>query len=169
MKKQHISLGISTLASLLVARPAFAICPICTIAVGAGVGLSRWLGVDDTIAGLWIGAIMVAVVLWTIKWFEKKQIVFRWRNEITWLTYYALTVGPLEYAGIIGHPNNTLWGIDKLLIGIIIGTVFFYIGDYIYPILKEKNGGRAHFPFEKVVLPISPLVIFSIIFYSITK
>jgi len=33
----------------------FAVCPVCTVAAGAGVGLSRWLGIDDIIIGLWVG------------------------------------------------------------------------------------------------------------------
>ena len=41
---------------LFFAIPAKAICPVCTVAVGAGIGLSRWLGIDDSITGLWIGA-----------------------------------------------------------------------------------------------------------------
>jgi hypothetical protein len=35
--------------------------------------------------------------------------------------------------------------------------------------LKQKNGGKAHFPFEKVVLPVAPLIILSVIFYFVTK
>ena len=50
----------------------YAICPICTLAVGAGVGLSRWLGVDDTVTGLWIGGLTVSMILWTIFWADKK-------------------------------------------------------------------------------------------------
>ena len=39
----------------LVALPAQAVCPVCIVAVGAGLGLSEYLGIDDTIAGVWIG------------------------------------------------------------------------------------------------------------------
>ncbi len=49
-----LALSLATFL-FLGANSAQAICPICTIAVGAGVGFSRYLGIDDTIAGLWIG------------------------------------------------------------------------------------------------------------------
>ena len=50
-----------------------AVCPVCTIAVGASLGLSRWLGVDDTISGLWIGGLIVSTTLWTYSWMKKRH------------------------------------------------------------------------------------------------
>ena len=40
-----------------------AICPLCVVAVGAGLGLSRWLGVDDVVSSIWIGALLVSMIL----------------------------------------------------------------------------------------------------------
>jgi hypothetical protein len=34
------------------------VCPVCTIAVAGGVGLCRYLGIDDLISGSWIGALL---------------------------------------------------------------------------------------------------------------
>lgn len=72
---------------------------------------------------------------------------------------------------IMGHPLNTFCncGIDKLLIGIVSGSISFWFGAIWYFYLKEKNNGHAYFPFQKVVMPISPLIILSIIFYFLTK
>jgi len=168
MKKYYITF-ISLCSSLFgLTHTAHAICPICTIAVGAGVGLTRAYGIDDTVSGLWIGALIVASVVWTIRWFNSKNWHFAYRDLITWATYYLLIVVPLAYTDIIGHPQNVLWGIDKLLVGIVVGSAVFYAGEYAYPILKERNGGHAHFPFEKVVLPVAPLIALSVIFYFIT-
>jgi hypothetical protein len=58
---------------------------------------------------------------------------------------------------------------DKLLLGIVVGSVAFWFGAEWYFHLKEKNGGRAYFPFQKVVMPVSPLIIMSIAFYFLTK
>ena len=55
----------------------YAICPLCTIAVGAGVGLAQWLGVDDTATGIWIGGLTVSLIGWTIYWFDGKNIAFK--------------------------------------------------------------------------------------------
>ncbi len=30
-------------------------CPVCSISIGVGVGLCRYLGIDDLISGVWIG------------------------------------------------------------------------------------------------------------------
>jgi hypothetical protein len=148
---------------------AFAICPVCTIAVGAGVGLSRYFGVDDTITGLWIGALTVSMIMWTINWLNKKNIKFIGRKIITTIFYYALIVIPLFYTGIMGHVLNKMWGIDKLLIGIMFGSFFFFIFGLGYQYLKKKNNNKAYFPFQKVVMPVAPLIILTIIFYFLTR
>ena len=158
-------------ASLIFAKKALAVCPICTVAVGAGVGLSRCLGIDDSITGLWIGGLTVSMITWTISWFGKKNINFKGKNIITAVGYYLLIVVPLYFMGIIGNPLNSLCGcgLDKLLLGIIAGSSAFYFGASWYFFLKEKNNGHAYFPFQKVVMPISPLIILSIIFYFLIK
>ena len=171
MKKISIYLLFIFAVSFLFAKKALAVCPICTIAVGAGVGLSRWLGIDDAITGLWVGGLIVSMITWTESWLDKKNIHFRGRILANVLVYYALIVIPLYYSGIIGNPLNTLCacGLDKLLFGIIAGSLAFWFGASWYYYLKEKNKGHAYFPFQKVVMPIAPLIILSIIFYFLTK
>ena len=149
-------------------RMVFAICPVCTIAVGAGVGLSRWLGIDDTITGVWVGALTVSIIKWTINWLDIKKIRFRGRKILINIGYYLAIVGPLYWKELIGHPLNKLWGVDKLILGILMGSILFFGGAMTYDYLKKKRG-RASFYFQKVVMPIAPLIIASIIFYFITK
>ena len=48
-------------------------CAVCTIAVGASLEIARTLGVDDSIVGVWAGALLVMIGFWTIRWFEKKN------------------------------------------------------------------------------------------------
>jgi hypothetical protein len=160
--------------SLVFAEKASAVCPICTIVVGAGVGLSRWLGIDDTITGLWVGGLTVSLILWTIDWLSKKNIRFKGIKIITILGYYLLIVVPLYFAGFLGNPQNSLlcfcgFHFDKLILGIIVGSFGFWFGASWYYYLKEKNKGRAYFPFQKVVMPVAPLIILTIIFYFLTK
>ena len=157
--------------NLLIAKQALAVCPICTIAVGAGVGLSRWLGIDDSITGLWIGGLTVSMITWTISWFDKKNIRFRGRAAATTIGYYLLIIIPLYFMGIMGNPLNALCacGLDKLVVGVIVGSIAFWFGASWYYYLKDKNNGHAYFPFQKVVMPISPLILLSIIYYFLTK
>jgi hypothetical protein len=147
---------------------ALAVCPVCTVAVGAGVGFSRWLGIDDTITGLWIGGLIVSLILWTITWLNKKNIFFKGRAFWITLGYYALAVAPLYPMDIIGHPYNKFWGIDKLVLGIVLGSLFFFLGAQSYDLLKKKLG-HAQFPFQKVAMPLLPLIILSAVFYFLTK
>jgi hypothetical protein len=155
--------------NFLIAVKAQAFCPVCTVAVGAGVGLSRWLGIDDSITGLWVGGLTVSVSIWTINWLKKKNYNFKLRALITFIFYYALIVLPLFFMGIIGHPFNKLWGVDRLLLGVIIGSIAFYAAGAWYQHLKKKNNDRAHFPFQKVAMPILALVVLSFVFYYLTR
>ena len=171
VKKISIYLLSIFAVSFFFAQKALAVCPICTIAVGAGVGLSRWLGINDTITGLWVGGLIVSMITWTESWLEKKNVRFKGRIFVNVFAYYALIVVPLYYSDIIGNPLNTLCacGLDKLLFGIIAGSLAFWFGASWYFYLKEKNNGHAYFPFQKVVMPILPLIIMSIIFYFLTS
>jgi len=144
-------------------------CPVCTVGVIAGLGLSRWLGIDDTVSGLWIGGILMSVSGWTVNWLKGKNWNFKGSPIVVTIIYYGSVVIPLYHSEIIGHPFNRFWGIDKLILGILIGSIFFISGAIAYKYLKKKNGGHAHFPFEKVVLPIAPLIVLSFVFYFLTK
>ena len=148
----------------------YAVCPVCTVAVGAGVGLSRWLGIDDLITGLWVGGLVVSLIVWILNFFEKRNINFKGKEIVTSLLFYLITILPLYSMGVIGHPLNVfIFGIDKLLFSIIIGSVSFYIGVNFHEFLKDKNKGHVYFPFQKVIMPIIPLIALSIFFYFLTK
>lgn len=146
-----------------------AVCPICTLAVGAGIGLSRWLGIDDTITGSWIGALLVSVSLWTIDWVSKKSWKFRGYKIAIFSFYLILIVGPLFWKDIFWHPLNKLWGVDKLILGMVSGMIFFSGGVFLNEFLKKKNEGKVFFPFQKIVLNLALLIILSGIFYFLTK
>lgn len=149
-------------------------CSLCTIAAGTGLIIFRKLGIDDAITGLWIGGLLISLTLWTINWLKSKKIGFFGMNFLTGAVYFAAVLIPFYQKNIIskkilGSHYQTLFGVDKLVLGILIGSIFLLAGVITYEILKKKNGGHAHFPFEKVVLPIAPLILLSVIFYFITK
>ena len=153
--------GIVLTLKPLIAR---AVCPVCTIAVASGVGLSRYLGIDDIITGLWIGGLMISMTIWTIDWLQKKHIRFPGRNFIVILIYLALIILPLYFSGFFSHAASCVCGINKLLLGIINGALGFWAGAEWYQVLKIHHGNRAYFPFQKVVMPILPLIILSLLF-----
>jgi hypothetical protein len=167
MKTISVFALLASAFSILFVQSAFAVCPICTLAVGAGVGLSRWLGIDDAITGLWIGGLVVSMIIWTESWLEARNIRFKGRVYLDILAYYAFIIIPLYYTGIIGNPINAIgtYGLDKLFLGIIAGSSAFWFGASWYFYLKENNHGHAYFPFQKVVMPISPLLFLTLVFY----
>jgi len=167
MRKKLLLFIISSAVGLLVAIGVKAVCPVCTIAVGAGIGLAQWLGIDDTITGLWIGGLCVSLIMWTMIWLAKKSIKFRGLAILTTLGYYLLIILPLFWKGILGHPLNKIWGIDRLLLGIIIGSIVFAGFAFLHNYVKKENNGKSYFPMQKVAFPIAPLIILSVVFYFI--
>lgn len=156
-------------AVLVKASPVLAICPVCTVAVGAGVGLAQYFGIDDSITGIWVGGLVVSMAAWTIDWLNRKNIKFYGRKILVVVSYYALVVTPLYWKELIGHPFNKIWGMDKLMFGIAFGSILFLSGALAHFRLKKRNGEKSYFPFQKVVLAISPLIVFSAVFYFITR
>jgi len=160
----------TVIAVLLSTTKALAFCPVCTFAVAGGVGLSRYLGVDDTITGLWIGAFLVSSSVWTINYLAKKKVNFIGIKILIPVAFYTLLIGPFyRYGIIIHHHLNKIWGIDKLIFGIAVGSIFFLAGMLLYEWLKKRNKGRAHFHFEKIVIVLAPIIILSGLFYFLTR
>ena len=158
-----------SLTILFGASSAQAFCPVCVVAVGTGLEISRYLGIDDTITGLWIGALLISLSMWTLEWLNKKNINFAGKRFLVFFAFYALTIFPLYWAKLMGQPLHTFWGIDKLLLGIILGSFVFLFGGFWHLKLKKKNDGKVHFPFQKVAVPIGLLLILSFIFYFLTQ
>lgn len=171
-KKAIIAFLVTTIASLnflVLSNPLSirAFCPVCTIAVGAGLGVSQQLGIDDVITSLWIGGLLVSMSLWLIEWLDKKKIRFLFRKPLIFILMYGLVIWPLSASLVIGASFNTLWGVDKVLLGIIIGTFGFIFGYILSTVLTKRNNDTVYFPFQKVVLPLSMLIILSLIFFFI--
>ena len=83
--------------------------------------------------------------------------------------FYLLVVLPLYFSGIIGHAANVFWGTDKLLLGILIGSVLFGFSVATDKLLRATNNSKVYFPYQKVILPAFFLFIGSVIFYLITR
>ncbi len=165
-----------SITSLLVACYLFlapvtvsAMCPVCTVGVIAGLGIAEEYGVSDVITGIWFGGLIISMAIWTNDWLKKKKWIFWGYSISTVIIYYAAVILPLYWRGKIGSPFHTFWGIDKLILGILLGSIFFTLGALGYKYLKTKNNNKAYFPFQKVVMPIAPLIILTIVFYYLTK
>lgn len=168
MKKIVSSVLFAAIATVLILPVAQAVCPVCTVAVGAGLEGMRLLGVDDVITGIWAGGLSLSLFFWTAGWLKKHNVKSAfWQIIVPFVFYYGLLA--LVYAlPSVQFGVNTLWGIDKFLLGIVVGTIAFYLGARWYVKIKRENGGHAKFAFQKVVVPLSFLIIATVVFWLIT-
>jgi len=154
-------------AAFVVSGTAFAFCPVCTVAVGAGLEGARILGVADVITGLWAGGLMLSLAAWTENYMRAHGISNRLLILLNYIVYFGLLA--LVYFLPVGHPTlrwnaTTLWGIDQFLLGIVIGAATFWLAGKWYEHIKAKNNGHAWFPFQKVVWPLGALAIVTLFF-----
>lgn len=163
--KNFLFLGLLAIGFFWVSTASAQVCPVCVVAIGAGLGLSRWFGIDDIISSIWIGALLTALILWTLMWMKSKRWNFQDDGVVITIAYILLTFIPLYYAGIVGHPLNKIWGLDKIIFGSTVGTIAFFVGHWINLYLKKNNNGKALFPYQKVVLPVVALIITSLTAY----
>lgn len=159
----------------------YAHCPLCTTGAAAGIGIARFYGVDDTIVGLFLGAFIASSALWFSNWMKKKKKYFSLLPIFSIIIFFLLLAVPLYLKGIITDFKMVMsmpemhsilgmgiYGIDKLLFGMLVGTFavsgVFFLSDYI----KEKNK-KVLFPYQGLVFMIITLIIFSLIFWYLTK
>lgn len=145
-------------------------CPVCTVGVIAGLGISRLLGIDDIISSLWIGAFILSFSFITLNWINKKwpKIKFS-RFQIPFIALmYVLVLVPLKWNGSIGIAFNTLWGIDKIILGTVIGSGVFLLGIWADKKVRKVRGKQL-FNFQKVIFPVTILAVTSLILYFLTR
>jgi len=163
MKKTILIFALGLFAVVPLAH---AVCPVCTVAVGAGLGLAEWLGIDDLISGLWIGGLTVSLITWTIDWLNKKNIRFTGRKILVVIGYYLIIISPLWAKGFIGkNPFNKFCGIDRLLFGIILGSALFAAGVIFHNYIRKRNNNVSYFKGQKIVFAVAPIIIASVILY----
>jgi hypothetical protein len=155
---------LTQLALFLCISCASAVCPICTVLVGAGVGAMRMIGVDDTITGMWYGALIVSSIIWTLSWLDKKNIRFGARKLTVTLLYYLLFVGPVYWLNMVPHSPKVLF-IDRFSLGIILGSAIFLSAVWSDKYLRRINEGKQVAIFQKVIVPLTYLAIASIVSY----
>lgn len=151
---------------------AWAVCPVCTVAVGAGLEGARLLGVEDVITGIWAGGLTVSLIAWTANYMRAHGVTRKIWYVLNVAVYYALLA--LVYVFPSGKPfvifgDKCMWGIDQFLLGVIVGSVVFVAMTLWYARIKRNNGGHAWFPFQKVVWPFGGLLIATIVFWAIIK
>ena len=161
MKKFFLfSVAVLAFPVKALANPA---CPVCTVAIGASLGLARELGMEDAVVGLWAGALLTLLGYWTILFFERRNWNFFGRNALLMLISFGM-IGFIYISEVVYTPV-VIWHVfylDPILFSAILGMLLFIYSQKFYQWMKQRNNGHAHFPFEKVVLPVAGLLTTSI-------
>jgi len=155
--------------NLFFIKPVQAVCPVCTVAVGAGVGISRLIGIDDSITGVWIGGLIISSGLWMADFIRKKQWKIPIPEILSILLMLLFVIPPLYWSNMIGVTNNTLLGIDKIIFGSAIGSLIFFLGVGIDKWLRLTNNDKVYIYYQKVIVPVLLLSITSLFLYFITS
>ena len=156
---RHLLFTVLNLGVFLTfAAPSYAVvsaCAMCVVAIGGGLSISRALGVDDAITGVWLGALLLALATASTAWIRKKfRFKFSCAAVIGYGSIYLLTI-PFFIAYDLFSAGGYIWGISRLLFGMITGSAALLLGIYIDKLLRDlKPDHKVFFPFQKVVIPV---------------
>lgn len=154
--------------SLKFAHPALAHCPLCVAGAAFGITLTRWIGVDDSITGVWVAALLGAMSFWVYSLLLKKDlaIVKKYKAFLKPLIYIVIFVSTLWsfYKFQLIIRMSQIFGLDKLTFGMISGGLLFYLID-IGDNLLIKKMGKVLFPYQRVVMSLGSMVILSLVIY----
>ena len=132
-------------------KSAYAQCPICVVTVGGGLIIAKKFGIDDFLVSIWISALNTAFAFWFATKFKQGIL----KSSIVWsLGFFILSVAYLLFSKQIGHVGNSLWGVDKVLLGLVVGYVISLLAIRVDKLIRKGNNGKVLFPYQKVVIPI---------------
>lgn len=159
---------LSFFSALILSIKAFAnpACAVCTVAIGASLSIARKMGVKDEVVGVWTGAMLAIMGYWVVRFFEKRRWSFKNRDVILMAVSIA-SVG-FMYMGYLKYDPRLYLGflyIDAFLFSTLSGALVFMGAMNFYEWMKANNGGHAHFPFEKVVIPVLAVFLLSLCFH----
>lgn len=144
-------------------------CAVCVIAISSGLGISRALGIDDSMTGVWIGALLLSLSLFTDAWLKKKWPQFRFSTLVSFASVYLLTL-PFFFIFDLFSAGGQIFGVSRLLLGMILGSIFLLLGLYTDRILRQlKDDHKVFFPFQKVIVPVIFLLLATLFTYILVS
>lgn len=170
--KVLVLLLMPLLSSIIILPEVTAHCPLCTAATVVGVGVTRSLGWDDSIVGVFVGAMIVSSALWINNILRKKDIGGHAGLRIVSiiLATFVLTILTFYYAGLFGLGNSyRIFGIEKLTFGTISGGIVSLGAFWISNRLKEKNEGKVFFNYQTMILTFLALILNAFMFWAVLK
>ncbi len=171
--KFHKTFGLTliSLLSLIAIMPTIiAHCPLCTGATIIGVGITRSLGWDDSIVGIFVGAMIVSSALWANNILKKKNIGGNSALRLTSITIatFVLTFLTFYYAGLFGLGNTyRIFGIEKIVFGTLSGSFISLAAFGISSNIKKNNNGKTKFSYQTIILTFGGLILNALVFLMI--
>jgi len=141
------------------------------VATGFFLGIFRWLGVDDTIIGLWIGAFIFSVAVLFANFLIRKKIKIPFQLFFVTLSFYLAMIAILLFTNSINPLNqyNSVFGINKIIFGMILGTLILLTVPKLNEFIKKQNEEKVFFSHQKVAVAVGLLLIVSLAFYFLIK
>ena len=159
--KLKYSIGLSALGMTIV-KPASAHCPLCVAGAGAGLSLSRVLGIDDSISGVWMAAFLGAMSYWLANSIKKTYVPFQ--GELIYIAIFATTILSFYRFGLINEHNGLIGNLPKITFGMLTGGVLFFLVDRVNALIKKKKG-KVLFPYQPIVFTLGSMTVLSIGIY----
>lgn len=145
----------------MLTQTVYAQCPICIVTVGGGLILAKKLGIDDLLVSIWISGLNTAVAIFFASKIKNKTA----NNPFLWTAlFFLITLFYLYFTRQIGNPRNRFFGIDKVLLGLIIGVIIFLVSFLIDRRIRNSNNGKVLFHYQKVIIPVTLLVFSTVLF-----
>ena len=153
-------------------QQALAHCPLCTAGAAVAAGGAAYLGVDNTIIALFIGAFAVSTGLWSNRWFPKQYV--RYQKQLLVVLAFALTVIPILpiIPSVLGMPIflygsygsllNRTYIINVSLLAALFGGFIVIITPYISRKISLYRDGKM-FPYQGMLLTLLLLIITGIL------
>ena len=100
-----------------------------------------------------------------LSWMDKKKCFFSGRDFIIIVSSVAM-IGFMYIKELVYTPQIIgIFYLDGFLFSVLVGAFVMHYSSEFYQWMKAHNGGHAHFPFEKVVVPVVALCLASAYFY----
>ena len=143
-------------------------CPLCTGATIIGVGITRSLGLDDSIVGVFVGGMIISSAIWINNLLTKKSMRGNKTLRAISLTVVTsiATLWTFYYAGLFGLGNQyRIFGIERLIFGSLAGGVISLGALGLSSYLKKKNNGKILFSYQTMSLTLFGLAFTAIILW----
>lgn len=161
-----LALGLSL--RLVFTTPVLAHCPLCVAGAGVGLTLTRWVGVDDSITGIWLAAFLGAVSFWSEKpvfkflRVDKPRVRNLLRPVLLFVIFAATLWSFYRFNLVVKHGD--VFGLDKLTFGLLTGGIVFYLVDLVNDLVIKAHG-RVYFAYQRIVVSLGSMVLLSLFDY----